>query len=228
MIPEPLVSVVLPAHDEAATISAIVAGCRAHTRTPHEVWVIDDGSRDATAELAERAGAKVLRLSPNRGKGGAIREALDHIEGEIIVLLDADGQDDPAEIPRLLDALVPGVDLVIGSRFLGTFRRGAISTINRFGTMAINGLFNLAFGAKVTDTQAGFRAIRSDTLRGLELSARHYDVETEMLCQVVARGGRVVEVPVTRHGRDHGTTDFSRVRDGLRIVRRIAQTRLGY
>ena len=94
--------------------------------------------------------------------------------------------------------------------------------------MAINGLFNLAFGAKVTDTQAGFRAIRSDTLRGLELSARHYDVETEMLCQVVARGGRVVEVPVTRHGRDHGTTDFSRVRDGLRIVRRIAQTRLGY
>ena len=213
MSPEPLVSVVLPAHDEAATISAIVAGCRAHTRTPHEVWVIDDGSRDATAELAERAGAKVLRLSPNRGKGGAIREALDHIEGEIIVLL---------------DALVPGVDLVIGSRFLGTFRRGAISTINRFGTMAINGLFNLAFGAKVTDTQAGFRAIRSDTLRGLELSARHYDVETEMLCQVVARGGRVVEVPVTRHGRDHGTTDFSRVRDGLRIVRRIAQTRLGY
>ncbi len=223
----PLVSVILPAHDEAATIAAVVDGCLAHTREPREVWVIDDGSRDATAELAERAGAEVVRLSPNRGKGRAIREALPHVRGEIVVLLDADGQDEPAEIPRLLDALVPGVDLVIGSRFLGTFERGAISTINRYGTMAINGLFNLAFGAKVTDTQAGFRALRTETLRKLDLSSRRYDVETEMLCQVVARGGRVVEVPVTRRGRDHGTTDFSRVHDGLRIVGRIAQTRLG-
>jgi glycosyltransferase involved in cell wall biosynthesis len=224
---EPLVSVILPAHDEAATIAEVVHRCFGHTRAPREVWVIDDGSRDHTAELAMEAGAEVVRLWPNRGKGAAIREALGQIRGEIVVLLDADGQDEPADIPRLLAALEPDVDLVIGSRFLGTFERGAISGINKVGTMAINGLFNLAFGAQVTDTQAGFRALRTTTLRQLALSARRYDVETEMLCQVVARGGRVVEVPVTRRGREHGTTDFSRIRDGFRIVGRIAQTRLG-
>lgn len=223
----PLVSVVLPAHNESATIAEVVRGCLAHTRSPREVWVIDDGSRDRTAELAQEAGAEVLRLWPNRGKGAAIREVLDRVRGEIVVLLDADGQDEPADIPRLLAALEPEVDLVIGSRFLGTFERGAISTINKAGTVAINGLFNLAFGAQVTDTQAGFRALRTDKLRQLALNARRYDVETEMLCQVVARGGRVVEVPVTRREREHGTTDFSRIRDGLRIVGRIAQTRLG-
>ena len=224
---EPLVSVVLPAHDEAATIAEVVRGCLEHTRAPREVLVIDDGSSDRTAEIAGEAGAETVRLWPNRGKGAAIREALAHVRGEIVILLDADGQDEPADIPRLLAALEPGVDLVIGSRFLGTFERGAISAINKAGTMAINNLFNLAFGARVTDTQAGFRALRTETLRQLALNARHYDVETEMLCQVVGRGGRVVEVPVTRRSREHGSTDFSRIRDGLRIVKRIAQTRLG-
>lgn len=220
------VTVLLPAHDEAATIAEVVEACRASTPDLLEVVVVDDGSTDDTAARAQAAGARVFRLSRNRGKGGAVRFVAPHLRGDVVVLLDADGQDDPREIPLLVDALTPDVALVIGSRFIGTFQPGAISTVNRYATEVINGLFNLAFGARVTDTQAGFRALRRELLTSLRIRARHYDIETDMLCQIVARGGKVVEVPVTRSPRAAGTTDFSRVRDGLRIVTRIAATRL--
>jgi glycosyltransferase involved in cell wall biosynthesis len=222
----PTVTVLLPAHDEAAAIAEVIEGCRTHTPGLLEIVVVDDGSRDDTAAIAEAAGARVLRLDRNRGKGAALAHALPNLRGEVVVLLDADGQDEPAEIPLLLAALDDDVALVIGSRFIGTFRPGAISTINWFGTQAINGLFNLAFGTRVTDTQAGFRALRRETMAGLNIQARHYDIETDMLCQIVAAGGKVVEVPVTRSIRHGGTTDFSRIRDGLRIVKRIGLTRL--
>ena len=222
----PTVTVLLPAHDEAASIAQVIAGCRDHTPGLLEIVVVDDGSRDGTAAIARRAGARVLRLGCNRGKGAAVAYAMPHLRGEVIVLLDADGQDDPAEIPLLLAALGDDVALVIGSRFLGEFRPGAISAVNRLGTQVIDGLFNLAFSARVSDTQAGFRALRRETMASLKIQARHYDIETDMLCQIVARGGKVVEVPVTRSIRSGGSTDFSRVRDGLRIVRRIALTRL--
>lgn len=221
------VTVLLPAHDEAEAIASVIAGCLEHTPDLHEVVVVDDGSQDETAKIAVQAGARVLSLAENRGKGAALAYAQPYLRGDVVVLLDADGQDDPSEIPLLVDALTEEVELVIGSRFLGTFEPGAISGLNRVGTQAINGLFNLAFQAKVTDTQAGFRALRRDTFQGLRIHARHYDIETDMLCQIVARGGQVVEVPVVRSPREAGTTDFSRVRDGLRIVKRIALTRLG-
>jgi glycosyltransferase involved in cell wall biosynthesis len=223
--PSANVTVLLPAHDEAAAIADVIAKCRAHTPRLLEVVVVDDGSTDDTAAIAEAAGARVLRMPRNQGKGAALSFARPHLRGDVVVLLDADGQDDPAEIPRLLDALDASVDLVIGSRFLGSFDPGAISTINRLGTQAINHLFNVAFGARVTDTQAGFRALRRTTMNRLRIAARHYDIETDMLCQIVAAGGKVVEVPVTRSIRRGGTTDLSRVRDGLRIVHRIARTR---
>lgn len=219
-------SVLLPAHDEAATIEDVVRLCLAHTPGCLEVVVFDDGSVDDTASRAERAGARVLRAAVNAGKGVAVARAVPQLRGDIVVLLDADGQDDPMEIPSLLEALTSDVSLVIGSRFLGTFRSGAISPLNRAGTAVINGLFNLAFGARVTDTQAGFRALWRRSFDDLEIQARHYDIETDMLCQIVSAGGRVVEVPVTRSPRQGGATDFSRVRDGLRIVRRIVATRL--
>lgn len=220
----PTVSVVLPAHNEAATIAAVVDGCRRFTPGLLEIVVIDDGSTDQTATLAREAGARVSRLDPNRGKGAALRHAMAEVRGEVVVFLDADGQDDPADIPDLLAALEPEVAMVIGSRFIGTFERGAISPLNRVATLAINGLFNLAFDVRVTDTQAGFRAAWTETLRGLRFTSTHYDIETNLLCQIVAKGGRVVEVPVRRMPRGAGETDFHRLRDGLKIVERIATT----
>jgi glycosyltransferase involved in cell wall biosynthesis len=219
------VSVILPAFNEGRTIGAIVQGCRAALPAAAEILVVDDGSTDDTAAAAEAAGARVIRISPNGGKGGALRRGIAESRGDVLVFLDADGQDDPGEIPVLLDALAAGADLVVGSRFLGRFDPGAITFINRLGNQALTGVVNLLFGVRLTDTQAGFRAVRRRLLDRLALAAQRYDIETDLLLQAVKVGGRVVEVPVRRGARQHGASGLHPLIDGTRILARILRVR---
>ncbi|MBP6833033.1 MAG: glycosyltransferase family 2 protein [Deltaproteobacteria bacterium] len=228
MIPQGFqVSVVLPAYNESASIGALVR--RALERVPGllEVLVIDDGSTDDTAARARDAGARVVSLGRNGGKGGALRRGIAEARGDVLVFLDADGQDDPAETVQLLEALGPGVAMVVGSRFLGTFDRGAITPINRAGNRFLTGALNVLFGTRFTDTQAGFKAVRREALRGVELRARRFDIEVELLLRVLAGGGRVIEVPVRRAPRAHGVSRLQSFRDGTRILGRIVALRLG-
>ena len=145
----------------------------------------------------------------------------------MLVFLDADGQDDPAETGLLLDALVPGVDMVVGSRFLGHFERGSITPLNRAGNRFLTAALNALFGTRFTDTQAGFKAVRSQALRGVELRSDRFDIEVELLLRVVEGGGRVVEIPVRRAPRAHGSSRLQSFRDGGRILARMVALRLG-
>jgi len=224
------VSVVIAAHNEAVTIADVVQRSRAAVADTGfrcaEVVVVDDGSTDGTFTEAEAAGARTFRLAPNQGKGKALRTGIERSVGDWLVFLDADGQDDPAEIPLLLAKAGGDTVMVNGSRFIGRLERGAISRPNWVGNVAMTSLFDLAFGARITDSQAGFRAIRGDVARGLILDSREYEIETEMLAKVLRAGHTVVEVPVTRYPRAAGATDFRRIRNGLRILRTIARERL--
>jgi glycosyltransferase involved in cell wall biosynthesis len=223
--PSPSVTVLVAAYNEAPVIGAVVRAARQAVPSG-EVVVVDDGSTDGTEQAAADAGARVLRLSENGGKGVAIRRGLPEVRGEVVVLIDGDGQDDPSEIPRLVDALRPDVDLVVGSRFIGRFEPGAITPVNRFGNRFLTSVINLLFRARLTDTQAGFKAIRADTLRRVNLRAHRFDIEVDLLLGVLRRGGRVVEVPVRRGPRPHGSSRLNSVRDGARILRRIVALRL--
>lgn len=220
------VSVVVPARNEAGAIVEVVRRCRESTPTGSEVIVVDDGSSDATAHLALAAGARVVRLGTNRGKGVAIREGIAEARGDVVVFIDGDGQDWPEEIPALLAALQGDVQMVIGSRFLGTFDRGAITRLNRLGTRALTGVLNALFRTSITDPIAGFRAVRRDALDGLDLRASRYDIEVDLLLALLSRGGRVVEVPVRRSPRTQGATSLAPFRDGTRILGRILARRL--
>lgn len=219
------VSVILAAHDEAGSIAEVVAGCRAHTPHLEELLVIDDGSTDGTGRLAEEAGAKVIRLAENQGKGAAIRKGIAHATGDVLLFMDADGQDDPRDIPALLAALEDGADMVVGSRFLGRFEEGAITPLNRAGNRLLTEIVNVLFQVRLTDTQAGFRAVRRSSAARCALSARRYDIEVDLLLGVVKNGGRVVEVPVRRMPRSAGRTDLDSFRDGGRILLRILRKR---
>lgn len=224
--PEARVSVILPAYDEAQTIGDIVRGVRGCALRLAEVIVVDDGSADATAAVAEAAGARVIRHPANRGKGEAVRTGMRAASGDVVLFLDADGQDDVGDIPSLLAAIEPGVDMVIGSRFVGRLEDGAMTPLNWLGNRLLTGVFNGLYGSRIRDTQAGFRAVRRSSMDPEALRARSYDIETEMLIHVLQRGGRVVEVPVTRYARAGGATSFVPFYHGLGILRAMIAGKL--
>lgn len=220
------VSVLIPAHNEASTIAEVVqASLRSDPRVV-EVIVIDDGSRDETSSAARSAGARVVRLEANRGKGVAMREGINEARGDVLVFIDGDGQDDPREISVLLGALGPDVDMTIGSRFIGQFGAGAITRVNRLGTQFLTAVVNTLFRARTTDCLAGFRAVRRSILDRIDLRADGYDIEVDMLVRILRAGGKVVDVPASRSARPFGSSGLNNVTDGCRILGRILILRL--
>jgi glycosyltransferase involved in cell wall biosynthesis len=187
------VCAVIPAYNEASRIGAVVAGVQPYVS---HIIVVDDGSVDGTADEAQRAGAAVSRLPVNRGKGLALRRGIELAllgPWSHVLLMDGDGQHLPADVPRLL-AAAPDVDLVVGERQFdraGTPRARYYS--NRIGSWALSWFI----GSKVRDTQSGFRVVRSTCLGALRLSARGYEIETEMLIRLAQHGATIATVPVS-------------------------------
>ncbi len=182
----------IPAYNEAGRIAPVI---RALLAQGLPVLVIDDGSHDHTAQVASRAGAEVLQRA-NGGKGTAIiagcRRAVE-LGYHRVLLLDGDGQHDPAEAPRLIAAARRGADLVIGMRMLDLGRQPRHRRcFNRLSSL----LVTAAAGQRIRDSQSGYRVCDPRLLLSLPLAGHKYDLETEM-CILAARAGRrVVEVPI--------------------------------
>ena len=211
-------SVVIPAYNEERVIGEIVDRVRKVVDSDAEVIVVDDGSKDNTAKRAAEKGAKIIQHTTNQGKGVSIRDGFASANADFVLFIDGDGQDDPADIPRLLQPMTQGADFVIGSRWLGVLRDGAISETNFLVSDMITRLINLLYNSNITDSQAGFRCVRKRKLEKLKFSARGYDIETEMLLKAIKHKLRIVEVPVTRSRRPYGTTHMKRYRLGVKIL----------
>ena len=183
----------VPAFDAEATLGAVVRGLRRHVP---RVIVVDDGSTDGTSAEAERAGAEVLRLTVNAGKGSALRAGLETVlagDASHVAFVDADGQHDPDDLPRLLDAARAGDDFVIGSRVNGKDDIPAV----RFRTNEIGSrILTRMTGHEVEDGQSGYRVVAAPLLRRLSLSSRGYLIETEVLLKAARHVPRFASVPV--------------------------------
>jgi glycosyltransferase involved in cell wall biosynthesis len=185
----------IPAFNEAKHIRAVLQGVR---DVVDHVVIVDDGSTDGTGALARELGVEVISHTVNRGKGHAVRtgiEALAARDYTHILILDGDMQHLPSEAPRLIKAAADtGADLVLGERHFG---RGGVPAsryhANRWGSRVLSWFI----GVPLSDTQCGFRVVRVEALRGLQLRARGYDIETEMLVKLWRRGARITRVPVS-------------------------------
>lgn len=218
-------AVLIPALNAERTLPRVVVDAR---RQLEPVVVIDDGSSDATGEVARAVGATVLRHDVNRGKGGALKTgfawALEHgFDG--VITLDADGQHLPGEIAKFLEAREEtGADLIIGGRahlFHGMLprRRNA----NRFSAWCIA----KASGAKITDSQSGFRFYSASLLRTLKLRANGFDMESEAIVRAGRRGLRIVTIPIDLGFIDGiATSHYKPLKDTLRIAWTVVRTRL--
>ena len=204
----PRVAVVIPAFDEAESVGHVVRDFLQHS--VDRVLVVDNGSRDATAETARAAGAIVIS-EPRRGYGQACLAGLAHLRRdppEIVVFVDADRSDDPADFPAVVAPIQDGqCEFVIGSRVLGEIAPGSMTPPQRFGNWLAPFLIRLTTGHRFTDL-GPFRAIRWAALERLEMADRNYGWTVEMQIKAVLRGVSWVEVPV-RYRRRVGRSKIS-------------------
>ncbi|HUG37169.1 MAG TPA: glycosyltransferase family 2 protein [Candidatus Limnocylindrales bacterium] len=192
--------IVIPVFNEAETIEAVVARARRHG----PVLVVDDGSSDESAGAAARAGADVVRLGRRRGKGEALRRGFSEAlarGAERVITMDGDGQHDPDDIPRLLEAAAAAPDaLVIGGR-LGRGPKASAPTViplERLNAMRVAGFFiDWLTGTALLDTQSGFRVYPARLLASVQAGGGGFVFETEMLVRAAAAGWPFVEAPVT-------------------------------
>jgi glycosyltransferase involved in cell wall biosynthesis len=185
----------IAAFNEAPNIARVVQGVRPHVS---RVLVVDDGSSDGTGERAANAGAIVIRHQVNRGKGAAIRTGIAAAlagDASHVLMLDGDGQHDPADAPALIEAARDGRgDFVLGERlFDRATMPGSRYWTNRISSRVISRYF---VGTEVGDAQSGYRLVSADLLRRLRLTGRGYEIETEMLIKAAQRGARFARVPI--------------------------------
>lgn len=218
------VTVVIPTLNEEENIAGVIRelsqiGCR-------NILVIDGNSRDRTVEVAKEFGVDVIPQN-GRGKGSALRQAFSHdrLDGDVVVIMDADGSMNPKEILLFIETLDSGADLVKGSRFLRYGYSEDMSLIRRIGNRFFVLLVNRFWAANYTDLCYGFGAFRKDAIKKLlpHLKSTNFEIETEVFVKAKKLGLKVVEVPSIEFRRRHGKSNLSIFKDGFRILKTIIE-----
>ncbi|VVB97664.1 UDP-N-acetylglucosamine--dolichyl-phosphate N-acetylglucosaminyltransferase [uncultured archaeon] len=206
----------LAAYNEEEYIGTMVLGTRSFV---DEVIVVDDGSSDRTGKFASLACARVIKHKENQGKGKAIQTILEEakkMDVDVVVLLDADCQHNPDEIPRLLEPIRNGeADLVNGSRFLD--KKSKIPLYRRIGQHILTLSTNLCSGTSITDSQSGFRALSRKAINSIKLIENGMGVESEMIQKARESNLRIKEVPIGCRYDVNGST-FNPVSHGFRVL----------
>jgi glycosyltransferase involved in cell wall biosynthesis len=193
-----------------------------------EVIVVDGLSRDRTLEVAKACRPDVVVVHEMRpGKGAAVRAGFAEATGDIVVMMDADGSMDPAEIGAYVDAILGGADLAKGSRRMHGGGSADITPLRDLGNRALLAAANVMYRRRFTELCYGFMAVRRGRVRELGLRADGFEIETEIVVQAVRHGLAITEVPSFEAPRRAGASNLHAVRDGLRIVRTLVAVRLG-
>ena len=217
-------TLLIPAKNEAENIEWVLE------RLPpivDEVVLVDAHSTDATIETARRVRPDVVVVSDNsRGKGDAIRIGVEAATGDDVVMIDADGSMDPAEIDAFVTKLRSGYDLVKGSRFLPGAGTADMTIVRDAGHRALLTFSNLLYGTSWSDLCYGFAAFKRDAFQSLELTADGFEIEAQLFLRTERVGLRVAEVPSFEAPRRTGTSNLNTFRDGWRVLTTIVAERL--
>lgn len=216
LIQESLVSIVIPAYHEAEAIGPIIGRIRVvmkNSGQAYEIVVVDDGSRDNTAECAKVAGARVISHPYNIGNGAAVKTGIRHAVGDFIILMDADGQHPPEDIPRFLESLGP-YDMVVGART----SKSESSWHRNVANKIYNLLASYVSGRKIEDLTSGFRAIKTEVARSfIYLLPNTFSYPTTITLAVIRSGYSLKYIPFTAPERV-GKSKIKLFRDGSRFL----------
>ena len=220
-------SVLIPAYNEVNTLEEAIRRVRG-VRIPKEIIVVEDGSTDGTRELLMRLAGeakpapdplndlKVLFQPKNQGKGAAVRSALSHVTGDIVVIQDADLEYDPRDYMRLLEPILSGqADVVYGTRFYGGGPHRVLFFWHYLGNQILTLVSNVLTNLNLTDMEVGYKVFKSEVLKNINLKSDRFGFEPEISMKVAKKKCRVYEVPISYHGRTYAEGKKITWKDGI-------------
>lgn len=213
------IEAIIPTLNEEKTIGNVIVGTTVYVDS---IVVIDGKSEDDTVSIAKEKGAQIL-IQNGSGKGSALKQAFDYVDGEIIVMLDGDGSMRPVEIPLFLKGIFSGADVVKGSRFLLGGGSEDISGLRVLGNTVFVLLVNLLYGTSFTDLCYGYIAFTKEALNKLSphLFSQGFAIETEILIKAKKLNMNIIEVPSFELNRNFGASNLHTFRDGFKILSMI-------
>jgi glycosyltransferase involved in cell wall biosynthesis len=233
---EPRISIVVPALNEAANLREVLPSLP----PVHEVILVDGGSVDGSVQTARELLPGIITLTQvRRGKGNAVAAGFAKVTGDVVVMFDADGSADAAEIPRFVEALVAGADFAKGSRFRPGGGSADITPVRRWGNRFLHTWMNVSFRTRFTDLCYGYNAFWADLIPLLDLPDHDlvspagsamlwgdgFEIETLINCRFAGAGLAITEVPSVERERLHGVSNLNAVSDGLRVLRTLRTER---
>jgi len=220
------VSFIVPAYDEARTIGEVLERIAA-LGLDTQVIVVDDGSTDGTGDLAAQHDGVLVFRQENQGKGAAIRHGLQHVDGDIVVIQDADMEYDPAEVPALIEPIERGVaDVVYGSRLSGARPQRAYLFWHLLGNRFLSLVTGVLYNTTLSDMETGYKAFRTDVIKGLPLRENDFAIEPEITGHICKRRLRVYELPISYYGRTYAEGKKITWRDGFKALWVLIRVRL--
>lgn len=198
------ISVVMPAYNEKDTIERIISDIQ-RVELDKEIIIVDDASTDGTKEIIEKLeGENIKKVfhAKNKGKGAAIKSAISLVEGDIVIVQDADLEYHPDEYPQLIKPIIQNrADVVFGSRFIGAHRCFLFS--HYIGNKIVNLIANILYNTNLSDFMTCYKAFKTEVIKDIRITANRFGIEPEITGEVFRRGLRVYEVPISYSGRNY-------------------------
>ena len=224
------ISIIIPVYNEKATLKDIIEKIESASFCGLEkelIFVDDastDGSRDILAEYSDRY--NIIRHGVNLGKGAAIRTALEHVSGDIVVIQDADLEYDPNDYEKLLPLILENkADVVYGSRFLENQGNGSFMLTHYLGNRALTLLTNLLYNVTLTDMETCYKAFKAEYIKDIKIESDRFDFEPEITAKIIKKGARLKEVPVSYYGRIHAEGKKITWKDGIHAIEALLRYR---
>jgi glycosyltransferase involved in cell wall biosynthesis len=231
-------SVLIPVYNEERTLEEVVRRVRC-IELPKEIILVDDGSKDRSREIlmqlqkeSERAPdplneIRIFLQSNNQGKGAAIKVALDHARGDVIIIQDADLEYDPHDYPALLEPIERGLaDVVYGTRFAGGGAHRVLFFWHSLGNRMLTLISNMLTNLNLSDMEVGYKMFRAEVLKSIKLESKRFGFEPEVTLKLAKKGYRFYEVPISYHGRTYQEGKKITWKDGFSALYYMLRFRL--